>query len=155
MKMQILKSNLSAVIGLLLTTPMLYFIFSSVLKYVFGVPILFDAAQPILEAWGIKGTIGWNINIAVFFGPLAILMFTAASVLQLDWQNYKDQMNFCLSSQNSFRRWLLIAISCLTLITLFLCHCRKFQLPIKFSRLLPAPNLFMELLSICLLKSYK
>ncbi len=119
MKTKTLKPNLSATIGLLLTTPALYFIFISVLKFMFGVPMLFDAAQPILDAWGVKGLIGWNISLMFILGPLVAFLFNLTSVLRIDWQNNKHQNNFQLSFEMGFKNWLLVAISCLCMINVF------------------------------------
>ena len=116
MKTKTLKPNLNATIGLLLTTPALYFIFISVLKFVFGVPMLFDAAQPILDAWGVKGPIGWNISLMFILGPLVAFLFNLTNVLRIDWQNNKHQINFQLSFEMGFKNWLLVAISCLCMI---------------------------------------
>ena len=119
MKTKTLKPNLNATIGLLLTVPALYFIFISVLKFVFGVPMLFDAAQPILDAWGVKGPIGWNVSLMFILGPLVAFLFNLTSVLRIDWENNKHQINFQLSFEMGFKNWLLVVISCLCMINVF------------------------------------
>jgi hypothetical protein len=130
MKTQILKPGLSAVIGLLLTAPSLYFILISVMKYVFGLPALFDAAQPALEALGSKEAIGWNINLLILFGPLVALLLNLNSVLDINWQGTRDDIMVQLLFQKLVRNWLVIVISGLCLLTLFVyaigenCNCR-------------------------------
>jgi hypothetical protein len=129
MKTQILKPGLSAVIGLLLTAPTLYFILISVMKYVFGLPALFDAAQPTLETLGIKEAIGWNINLLILFGPLVALLLNLNSVLDINWQGTRDDIIVQLLFQKLVRNWLVIVISGLCLLTLFVyaigenCNC--------------------------------
>jgi hypothetical protein len=129
MKTQILKPGLSAVIGLLLTAPTLYFILISVMKYVFGLPALFDAAQPTLETLGIKEAIGWNINLLILFGPLVALLLNLNSVLDINWQGTRDDIIVQLLFQKLVRNWLVIVISGLCLLALFVyaigenCNC--------------------------------
>jgi hypothetical protein len=129
MKTQILKPGLSAVIGLLLTAPTLYFILISVMKYVFGLPALFDASQPTLETLGIKEAIGWNINLLILFGPLVALLLNLNSVLDINWQGTRDDIIVQLLFQKLVRNWLVIVISGLCLLTLFVyaigenCNC--------------------------------
>ncbi len=89
MTTQILKPNLSAGIGLLLTMPTTYFIFISIMKYVFGLPGFFDATQPLLERMGIKEALGWNINLLILFGPLSALLLNVTSILTFNWQATK------------------------------------------------------------------
>lgn len=60
-----------ALIGLLLTIPCLYLILISILKYVVGLPLLFDAGQSITAISEIKEMIGWDINLLILFGPFA------------------------------------------------------------------------------------
>jgi hypothetical protein len=129
MKTQILKPGWSAVAGLLLTAPTLYFILISVMKYVFGLPALFDAAQPTLEAWGIKEAIGWNINLLILFGPLVALLLNVTSVLDIAWQGSREDIHVQLHFQKLVRNWLVITLSGLCLLTLFVyaigenCNC--------------------------------
>jgi len=65
---------MTSVVGVLLTLPTLYFIFISVMKYVFGWDYLFDAATPTPEGLGIKESFGWNITLLILFGPVLALV---------------------------------------------------------------------------------
>ena|SRR2546423_5211903 len=120
MRTQILKPPLSAGLGLLFTLPTAYFILISLLKYVFGLPGLFDAAQPILESWGIKESIGWNINLLILFGPLLSLLFNVSSILSLDWQGNREDLNIRIRILKKWNNWFVIALSGLCLLTLFI-----------------------------------
>jgi hypothetical protein len=129
MKTQILKPGISAAIGLLFAAPTLYFILISVLKYVFGLPALLDAAAPTLEAWGIKEAIGWNINLLILFGPLAALLLNLTTVLDLDWNANSHEVNIHLVFHKQIKNWLVIGLSGLCLLALFVyalgenCNC--------------------------------
>jgi hypothetical protein len=96
---------------------------------VFGLPALFDAAQPTLETLGIKEAIGWNINLLILFGPLVALLLNLNSVLDINWQGTRDDIIVQLLFQKLVRNWLVIVISGLCLLTLFVyaigenCNC--------------------------------
>ncbi len=119
MKTQILKPDLSAAIGLFLTAPTACFILISFLKYVLGLPALFDAAAPILEAGGIKETIGWNSNLLLLLGPLVALLLNLGAVLELNWNVTLYEANIHLTFHRHIKNWLVIGLSGLCLLTLF------------------------------------
>jgi hypothetical protein len=120
MRTQILKPPLSAGLGLLLTLPTTYFILISILKYAFGLPGLFNSAQPVLESWGIKESIGWNINLLILFGPLLALLLNISSILSFDWEGGKEDLNIKIQIQKKLNNWFVIALSGLCLLTLFI-----------------------------------
>jgi len=120
MRTHFLKPNFSFALGLLLTIPTAYFIFISLLKYVFGLPALFDAIQPTLEGLGIKQSIGWNINLLIFFGPLLAFLLNLSSVLTAKWQSTKDELLVHLEFQKRRNNWSVIFFSGLCLLTLLI-----------------------------------
>lgn len=121
----------AAISGLLLTVPTFYFIFISVLKYVFGLPELFDSMAPFLERAGIKEFPGWNINLLILFGPVLALLMNLSVVLKVRYENSKD--NFDCWVVISKRSWNLavIVLAILVLATLFMyavgenCNCGR------------------------------
>ncbi len=72
MKLELVKPSAAVYIGLLLTGPTAYFISVSILKYVLGLPALFNAIEPLLNSMGGKETLGWNINLLILLGPLML-----------------------------------------------------------------------------------
>ena len=120
MKPEIFKPHLSAAIGLVLMAPATYFIFISVLKYVFGLPFLFDAAAPLLEGWGIRNAMGWNINFLILFGPPAAFLLNLAFTLQIYCQVRGAGINIPWCFQKKVGNPRAIAISGLCLIVLFM-----------------------------------
>lgn len=119
MRTQLLKPNLSFAAGLLFTLPTAYFILASILKYIFGFPTLFDATQSMLESWGIKESIGWNINLLILFGPIIALLLNLTAILTVEWQSVKDELLVHLRFQKRKNNWLVIVLSGLCLLTLF------------------------------------
>jgi len=123
------KSNAFAMIGLLLVTPTFYFILISVLKYVFGVPYLFDSAGPILEQYGISEGLGWNINLLILFGPVLALLMNLTSILNVHFENSKDNFDCRLTIYKKTWNLAVVFFSALVLGTLFLyalgenCNC--------------------------------
>lgn len=129
MKLQLIKPSVAVTIGLFLTAPTAYFIFVSVLKYVFGLPALFDALEPLLNAMGAKGTFGWNINLLIIFGPLLAFLMNLTSVLRVQWNKNEEGMNIHLTIQQKLMNSIVILISGGSLAILFLyaleenCNC--------------------------------
>lgn len=119
MTTHIFKPSLSAALGLLLTLPAGYVILISVLKYVLGFPALFDASAPVLEAWGIKDTLGWNINLLILFGPLVGFLINASALLKVEAHAAEDSWNFEVQLLKKRLNWLVLAFSSLCLLILF------------------------------------
>lgn len=109
----------SFAIGVLLALPSAYFIFISILKYALGIPYLFDNAQPLLESWGIKQSMGWNINLLILVGPLAALIVNLLFILRIEWHNERETFSFKLSIEKHWWNMVLIIFSGLLLVTLF------------------------------------
>jgi hypothetical protein len=94
--------------GLLLALPTAYVISISVLKYVFGVNGPFDAAQPVLEGWGIKDALGWNINLLILFGPFAGFLLSVFQVLKIRWHFTKQDLEVQFTIR---RQWFPILVA--------------------------------------------
>ncbi len=77
------KSDLSFWLGAALVLPTTIFILAALLKYAFGLPLLFDAIEPYLNRWGAQQSFGFNINALILLGPAAALLLNAAAVLQV------------------------------------------------------------------------
>ena len=88
------RINWLSAAALLLALPTAYFILISVLKYVFGIDGPFDSMQPILEQWGIKESLGWNINLLILFGPVVALIIAVTQTLKIQFQFSKEQIDF-------------------------------------------------------------
>ena len=100
---QLFKHNSIALASLLLALPTTYFICISVFKYSFGIDAPFDATAPLLEKWGIKETLGWNINLLILFGPVVAFLLTIFQVLSIRIQFTENHFLFqCLLK----KRWL-------------------------------------------------
>lgn len=129
MKLQLVKPSAAATIGLLLTAPTAYFIFVSILKYVFGLSALFNSIEPVLNSMGAKGNPGWNINLLILFGPAIALLLNVASILTIKWQRSEEGINIHLSIQQKLMNLIVIGISGGSLALLFLyalgenCNC--------------------------------
>ena len=102
MKTTTFKNNGVTTAGLLLALPTAYFILISVLKYALNIDGPFDSAQPALERWGIKDTLGWNINLLILFGPVLAFLLTIFQVLKIEWRFTSDEflLNFTIQ-----KRW--------------------------------------------------
>ncbi len=94
MRTSTINSNAATATALLFALPTAYFILISILKYGFGVDGPFDAARPTLESWGIKDSIGWNINLLILFGPLIAFLICVFQVLKVNWQFTKEAFLF-------------------------------------------------------------
>jgi hypothetical protein len=123
------KSNRLTATALLLTLPTVYFIIIAVLKYELGIDRPFDAIAPMLESWGIKEALGWNINLLILFGPLLAFFLTIFQILKIEWYFTKEEfrLNFALK-----KIWFPLSLAMLSagvLLILFLyalgenCHC--------------------------------
>lgn len=129
MKLQLVKPSTAATIGLLLTAPAAYFIFASILKYVLGLPALFNAIEPALTSMGGKETLGWNINLLLLFGPLIALLINVTSIFKIQWDKRDDEINIHIIIQQKLLNWIVAGISGGSLALLFLyalgenCNC--------------------------------
>lgn len=105
--------------GTLLAFPAAYFILISLLKYAFGIPYLFDAAQPFLERLGIKEALGFNVNLLILLGPLIALLLNLFAVLKIDWYNGKENFSIKFSIQKHWWNMVLVIFSGILLAVLF------------------------------------
>ena len=119
MKLSISKPNINFAAGLLLSLPTAYFIFISVLKYVFGVPGLFDSIAPALEQWGIRQTIGWNINLLILFGPLTALLLNLSNVLKVGWYSSEEEIKIKILIRKRWMNLSVVIFSTLIILILF------------------------------------
>ncbi len=100
---QLIKQNSIAIASLLLALPTAYFITISVLKYLAGIDGPFDTMAPVLERWGIKETLGWNINLLILFGPVVAFLLTIFQVLSIRIQFTENHFLFQFLLK---KRWL-------------------------------------------------
>ena len=105
---QLTKQNGIAIISLLLALPTAYFIVISVLKYELGVDGPFDSIAPLLESWGIKESLGWNINLLVLFGPLLAFFLTIFQLLGVRMQFTQNHFLFQITVR---KRWLPLLVA--------------------------------------------
>lgn len=126
---QITKQNGIAIASLLLALPTAYFIAISVLKYELGVDGPFDTIAPVLEQWGIKETLGWNINLLILFGPIVAFLLTIFQLLSIRLQFTQNHFLFQIIVR---KRWLPllvagISVSLLAILFIYLvgenCQC--------------------------------
>ena len=95
-------------VALLLSLPTAYFILISVLKYGLGIDGPFDSITPALESWGIKESLGWNINLLILFGPVLACLITAFQVLRINWHFSKEQLEFRFTI---LRKWFPLSVA--------------------------------------------
>ena len=105
---QLTKQNGIAIISLLLALPTAYFIVISVLKYEFGVDGPFDSIAPLLGSWGIKESLGWNINLLILFGPLLAFFLTIFQLLGVRMQFTQNHFLFQITVR---KRWLPLLVA--------------------------------------------
>lgn len=111
--------NLTSLAGGLLTLPALYFIFISIMKYVFGWEYLFDVSAPALEKMGIKESLGWNINLLILFGPVLALFLNVLSILHIHFETTRDKIDCRFSITKSWKNLAVVLLSTSVLFTLF------------------------------------
>jgi hypothetical protein len=97
--------------GLLLALPTLYFLFIAILKYELNVPGPFDSVAPWLEQWGIKDSLGWNINLLILFGPVLALLLALLQVVKINWQFSKQDFRFQVTI---YKRWFPLGVALLS-----------------------------------------
>ena len=126
---QITKQNGITVISLLLALPTAYFFAVALLKYELSVDGPFDAIAPLLERWGIKEALGWNINLLILFGPLLAFFLAIFQLLGIRLQFTQNHFLFQITVR---KKWLplLVAgfsISLLAILFIYLlgenCNC--------------------------------
>ena len=91
---QLTKQNGIAIISLVLALPTACFIAMAVLKYELGVNGPFDAIAPLLESWGIRDSLGWNINLLILFGPLLAFFLKIFQLLGVRMQFTQNHFLF-------------------------------------------------------------
>jgi len=97
-----IRSNWLTATGLLLALPAAWLICISVLKYGLHVNEPFDASQPLLERWGIKESLGWNVNLLILLGPVFCFLLSVFQVLKIKWEFSKEDFNFSFTVH---KRW--------------------------------------------------
>jgi hypothetical protein len=95
------------------------FILSSVLKYEFGLPALYDAAQPVLASLGLNQSLGWNINLMIVFGPLLALLLNVIGVVSLSYGANNDDVRFQIVLKKATANWMIIILGGLCMAALF------------------------------------
>ncbi len=111
------RSNWLTAAGLLLALPTAYFICISILKYELHIDEPFDVSQPLLERWGIKESLGWNINLVILFGPIICFLLSVFQVLKIKWEFNKEEFNFSFTVH---KHWfpILVAAFCTGLLAI-------------------------------------
>jgi hypothetical protein len=120
MKPNVINTNSVFWIGMLLTLPTAYFIFISILKYGLGIPSLLDSAQPVLEQWGIRESLGFNINLLILFGPMIALFLNLFTVLKIEWYNQKENFSVRFYIEKDWWNMVVVIFSGILLATLFI-----------------------------------
>jgi hypothetical protein len=105
--------------AMLLALPTAYFILIAILKEWLGINGPFDALQPTLEQWGIKESIGWNINLLILFGPVIALAIAILQVLKVNIHFSKEQFDFHVAVKKSWFSLFVAAFSTGLLAILF------------------------------------
>lgn len=122
------RSNWLTLVSLLLSIPAAYFICINMLHEA-GVSSPYTTSQPFLEKWGIRESLGWNINLLILFGPIVACFLTALQVVKIDRQFTERHFHFHFAIR---RRWFPILVgalsmSLLAILSLYLfgenCHC--------------------------------
>ena len=119
MKAQILKPGLSAIVGLLLTTPATYFLFINILNEM-GQPGLYNAAAPLMDSLGVNEPLGFNINLLIAGGPLVAVLLNISSILSLDYQMNKDLIDVNFQIERRWTNWVIIGLGGLCMLVLFI-----------------------------------
>ena len=111
MKTGTFKSNWLTAGALLLALPTGYFILAAMLKYELKIEGPFNAIQPSLESWGIKDSLGWNINLLILFGPVLAFLLTIFQVLKIEFHFTKEEFNLQFSLQKIWFPLLVVGFS--------------------------------------------
>jgi hypothetical protein len=73
-----MKHKPAFILGCLLTVPMFYFFFISIIKFESGSTYFFDAATPFLESTGISEPP--RLHILILFGPVLTFLLSLLAV---------------------------------------------------------------------------
>ena len=111
--------NWVAAAALILALPAAYFIAINILKEGFGVDGPYEVADPLLERFGIKESLGWNINLLILFGPVLAIILTVFQVLKFQFHFTKQDFQVYLSVQKRWFQLLVAAFSAGLLAILF------------------------------------
>jgi len=129
MKPLYIKPRYAFIAGTALTLPAIYFIFISLMKYVFSQPYLFDASYPLLKQLGISESLGLNINLLIVFGPVLAFFLNLLPVFHFRFQVTADEVNCQFSIRKNWLNLFLIlaSSSCLLILSAYLalenCRC--------------------------------
>jgi hypothetical protein len=129
MKRELLHPVWSFWVGALLTVPAFYFLLASLLKYVLGMPLLFDALQPSFERWGSAEPLGWNINAIMIFGPLIAIGLNVFAVVHADFRKESDYLQVHIRFFRNWWNWAIVLLNAFVLGSFFLyalaenCNC--------------------------------
>ena len=108
------------IFSVIITVPILFVISISLLKYGFGVNRPFDTAQPLLEKWGIKESIGFNINAVILFGPILAIILNALSLVQYKLKLTGEYYELLISVKRYWWNIILAAVAGICLAALFI-----------------------------------
>ena len=111
MKKELLHPAWAFWVGTLLTIPAFYFLLASLLKYVAGVPGLFDAIQPSMEDWGSAEPLGWNINAVLIFGPLIATGLNLFAVVYAAFEKEGESLHIKIQLFRNWWNWSIILIN--------------------------------------------
>ena len=111
MKTGTFKNNWLTAGALLLALPTGYFILAAMLKYELKIEGPFNTIQPSLESWGIKDSLGWNINLLILFGPVLAFLLTIFQVLKIEFHFTKEEFNLQFSLQKIWFPLLVVGFS--------------------------------------------
>jgi hypothetical protein len=79
--------------GLLLAFPTFYFMLISILKFELNQPYLYDSVNGLMNQWGLKEDVGWNINLLILLGPVFAVLLNLAVILRIQFDDDKDQFD--------------------------------------------------------------
>ena len=120
MKQFSISHRWSFLLGALLVFPIVFVITSALLKYGLGINQPFDAAQPLLEKWGIKERFGWNINAVILFGPILAILLNLFSLVKFNFKAADDYYEIFFFVKSYWWNIILVLVACAMLGILFL-----------------------------------
>ncbi len=101
-------------VALLLVLPSVCFFCINLMNEA-GINGPYKASEPVLESFGIREKLGWNINLLIVFGPVIALLLSALQVLHIEWGFTKEQLKFIITIR---RKWFPIFIAFLSVFIL-------------------------------------